>query len=1127
LFHVSCGSKGWKLSRLPHCRHHNVLLAFLIYINLLSAIPSKRGLIMRTTSASTSRADRSGPFPLSFAQQGVWFLAQIEGLSPAYHMRMGVALRGKLDQVALRRALNRIVARHEVLRTSFVLEDGEPAQRIVPAEESCFHLLEHDLREHIDAGRELECLIAQEARTCFDLKAGPLISGHLIRQSEDEHTLLITVHHIVFDGWSVSVLINELSTLYDAFVSGRGDPLPDLRLQYADYAIWQQQWMRGDMCSQQAEYWKATLTGAPVLLELPADHARPVQQDYAGAVAQFALDEKLTANLRRLGKRHRTTLYMTLLAGWTALLGRLSGQQDVVVGTPVANRGRVEIEPLVGLFVNTLALRIDLSGLPTVKELLERVKIQTMGAQRHQDIPFEQVVEIVAPVRSLAHNPVFQAMFAWENVPSGTLQLEGVQARPFQGTPQVTTTFDVKLVLQLSGERIVGGVVYATALFERTTMERYVANFRTLLERIVRDENDVVDRLSVLTAAERQQVLYEWNDTTVEFSKNSCIHELFEEQVGKTPEAVALVFEEASLSYAELNRRANQLAHHLIRLGVKPDGRVGIWADRSLEMMVGLLAVLKAGGAYVPLEPSYPSERLRCILEDSRPTVVLTLKRLRGQLDGIRGDAVLVVLDSAEEATGWESQPERNPDVGAISLTSRHLAYVIYTSGSMGAPKGVMVEHKSLVNLITWSLCADELDFSDAVLQETPVSSDAAVSELFRPLVAGARLVLPRPGGHKDPAYLVKTIQRNCVTIVGFAPMMLRAFLEDTNAPRCSTLRRVLSGGEDLWAMDLRFFQDRLPNAVLENQYGPTETTLCATYYNCHHEEYGKAPIGKPIANSRIYVLDNQGEPAPIGVVGELYIGGAGVARGYSNGPQMTAEWFVADPFAEEPGARIYRTGDLGKWRGDGNIDFVGRNDLQVKVRGCRVELEEIEVRLASHATVKKAVVVVRKDVEGEKQLVAYYTCKDGGDLTGDMQQSAVRAQELREHLATTLPEYMVPAVYVRLECMPLKANGKVDHKALPTPEVNTHATRQYEEPVGELETSLAGIWRKLLRVERVGRLDDFFELGGHSLLVVRLVSRVRQTLGVDLAIGDVFLRPRLSSLSAYIHKIQLEEFEL
>ena len=738
--------------------------------------------------------ERSEKLPLSYAQQRLWFLAQMEGVSEAYHVPLSLRLRGELDRVVLRRALDRILLRHEALRTTFVLVDGEAVQRIASIGDSHFQLIEHDLREHIGAESELKRLAAEEAHTPFDLERGPLIRGRVIRLAEDEHALLITMHHIVSDGWSLGVLLNELSVLYGAFLRGEEDPLPKLEVQYADYAVWQRKWIEGEILQQQAEYWKAALSGAPALLEIPADHARPAEKDYAGGFTGLELDASLTAGLKELSRRHGTTLYMTLLAGWTALLGWLSGQQDVVVGTPVANRGRSEIEGLIGFFVNTLALRLDVGGSPTVGEMLERVKVQVLGAQEHQDIPFEQVVEITRPVRSLSHSPLFQVMFAWQNAPEGRLELPGLEIKPLEWSYQAAK-FDLTLSLREARGGIVGGVGYATSLFERSTVERYLGYFRRLLEAMVVDETQVIDRLPILPEAERRKVLYEWNETAVEYPKEKCIHELFEEQVERTPDAVAVVYEEQQLTYRELNSRANQLGHYLRELGVKPDSRVAICVERGLEMVVGLLAVLKAGGAYVPLDPGYPAERLRYMLEDSAPVVLLTQGDLQKLFSGISES--LPVLDLTAIPAGWRQESEANLDCAAIGVTARHLAYVIYTSGSTGMPKGVMINHQNLVSSdllqgLSGLWCAWSLSYCS---HRFP--SIASVAGIFGTLTNNGILVITAHDTVRDPFHLKNDIRRLQVDSLLCIPSLYRQLLEYSVVHKYEKrLSRVMVAGE-------------------------------------------------------------------------------------------------------------------------------------------------------------------------------------------------------------------------------------------------------------------------------------------------------------------------------------------
>jgi amino acid adenylation domain-containing protein len=1040
-------------------------------------------------AAAIVPVDRSSAIPLSFAQQRLWFIGQMEGAGAAYHLPVRLRLKGALDRESLVHALERIVARHEALRTTFPETDGVPAQRIAAVEESSFPFVEHDLEGRPEAPRELGRLVAEEAGAPFDLARGPLVRGRLIRLAADDHVLLITMHHIVSDGWSMGIFSRELSALYGAFARGDADPLPPLPVQYADYAAWQRRWVDGDLLRMQADYWTETLAGAPELLELPTDHPRPARQDFAGASLQIELDEGLTAALKTLGQRHGATLYMTLLAGWAAVLARLSGQDEVVVGTPSANRGHAEIEGLIGFFVNTLPLRVDLSGSPRVGELLGRVKERSLGAQHHQDIPFEQVVERVRPVRSLAHTPLFQVMLAWQEMPGGDLELPGIAAVPLDGAGEGAAAFDLALSLAPRGGRIAGELTYATALFERATVERWVGYLRRVLQGMVAVDGGSVERLELLSAAERRRVVEEWNATDAALPAGACVHELFEAQAARTPDATALVYENEAVTYAELNERANRLAHHLAGLGVGPETRVGICLERGPEMIVSVLAVLKAGGAYVPLDPAYPAERLAYVLADAAAPVLVTQESLRAAL--LAGDGVAVVSvdrDGARIAAESAENPERG-------VSPDHLAYVIYTSGSTGRPKGVMVPHRGVPNLAYALARRFGIDGTSRVLQFASLSFDAAVAEVFEALLSGAALVLaPREALLPGPG-LLETLRRGRVTVATLPPPVL-AVLSPDDLP---ALRTVVSAGE---AVDAATVTRWSAGRAFVNAYGPTEITVCATSARC--EADGRVPaIGRPLENVRAYVLDAFGQPAPIGVPGELYVGGVGVVRGYLGRAGLTAEKFVPDPFGGETGARLYRTGDRVRWSAGGELEFLGRVDEQVKVRGFRIEPGEIEARLAEHAGVREAVVLVREDASAEKRLVAYVV----GNATAD-------AEALRAHLSKRLPEYMVPAAYVRLDALPLTPNGKVDRRSLPAPEGDAFAARGYEAPSNKAEETVAAIWAELLGAEQVGRRDHFFELGGHSLLAVRVVSRVRQSLRVEAAPSDLFERPVLADFA-------------
>ncbi|MGH9968411.1 MAG: amino acid adenylation domain-containing protein, partial [Pyrinomonadaceae bacterium] len=1066
-------------------------------------------------------AQRGERLPLSFAQQRLWFLAQL-GESEAYHIFNGWRLKGQLDRSALRRALDRIVARHEALRTTFVAMEGEPAQCIAAAEDSPFHLLEHDLIGVTEAQTELDWLVREEAAAEFDLEVGPLIRGRLIRLAEDEHALLITMHHIVSDGWSMGVFIRELSALYGAMARGEQDGLPELEVQYADYAVWQRKWMEGEVLQRQAEYWERTLAGAPTLLELPTDHPRPAEQDHVGGWVRIVLDENLTRRLKELSRRHGATLYMTLLAGWGALLARLSGQEDLVTGTAVANRGRTEIEGLIGLFVNRLAVRLDVSGSPSFAELLKQVKEQVLAAQQHQDIPFEQVVEQARPVRSLSHSPLFQVVFDWEqNAGDGGLGMPGLELGPLGAASDVVAKFDLGLILRAAGERIVGGLVYARSLFERATVERYLGYLRTLLEGMVADERQAIERLPLLPEAERQQVLYEWNATQAEYPREKLVQELFEVQVEKTPDAVAVVYENATLSYGELNRRANQLAHYLRELGVGPDERVAICAQRGLEMIVGLLGVLKAGGGYVPLDPAYLVGRLRYMLEDSAPVVLLTERRWQEVFSGVGEKLAVVELDGA--AQSWHKQPATNPQPIGVGLTPEHLAYVIYTSGSTGTAKGVMVEHRQLINYV--AAISDKLGVEEGWsygLMST-FAADLGHTVMYSSLLSRGTLhVVPRAES-MDGKRFGRYCQERRIDCVKITPTHLQALLGEDGGEECIPERCLVFGGEALTPELVMRVKSLRPGCRTYNHYGPTECTVGAlsevVAEISGEEAEGKEVIalGRPLANMRVYVLDGSGEPAPVGVVGELYIGGAGVARGYLNRAEVTAERFVSDRFAEGGKARMYKTGDLGRWLGDGTIEFVGRNDFQVKVRGYRVELGEIEACLKEHEAVCEAVVLAREDSSGDKRLVAYYTSteanREGSESLG--------VEPLRQHVSAKLPEYMVPAAYVRLEKLPLTPNGKLDRKALPAPKEDAYGgARDYEEPVGEIERAVAEIWAEVLKVERVGRRDNFFELGGHSLLSVRVIAHMRRA-GLEVDLQALFATPTLAELASGMEKVK------
>ncbi len=1041
---------------------------------------------------------RPQEIPLSFAQQRLWFLAQMEGVSEVYHVPQGLRLHGELDRDALRRALNRIVWRHEALRTTFHSVNGQPVQR-VHASGSGFALQEHELRASAEPESELKLLARQEAGSPFDLESGPLIRGRLIVLAEQEHVLLITMHHIVSDGWSLGVFIRELSTLYHAYHAGGEDPLSPLTIQYADYAIWQQQRLNGEELQQEREYWRRALEGAPALLELPTDRPRPVQQTFAGDFLPLQLDVTLTRELKGLAQRNEMTLYMLVAAAWAIVLSHLSGQEEVVLGTVSANRTRPELEGLIGFFVNTLAVRVEVSG--TIAELLQRVKTQILDVQEHQELPFEQIVEIVKPPRSLTQTPIFQVMLAWQSNSQEIPKFTGLKLEP-EPVSYAVAKFDLTLDLRETGDRIVGGLRYATALFSRGTIERHAGYLRQALEAMVADSRQAVAGIDLLSPEERM-LLTSWNATEAPYPEHRCIHQLFEEQAQKSPEATAIVHEERSLSYFELNQQANRLAHQLIDLGLKPDHCVPICVKRSLNMVIGMLAILKAGGAYVPLDPSYPSMRLMQILADASPKILLTDFSGRRAL-GAKTLERLIVVDLDAVNLQRLEQPATNPDAAALGLTSHHLAYVIYTSGSTGMPKGVMIEHANAMNLITWATKTFSHSEMAHTLFSTSIQFDVSIFECFATLACGATL-------HLVDDVLAILNPRHAVSLMCAVPSAMAALLDQQAL--LPSVRTVNLGGEPLKkALVEKVFKQSQATRVW-NLYGPTETTTYSTWVCFGRDEQIVESIGRPVANTQIYLLNKNRRPVPLGAVGELYIGGAGVARGYLNRPELTAERFLANPFSPDPKARMYKTGDLGRYREDGTIECLGRNDFQVKVRGFRVELEEIETALVKYAGVREAVVLACDSHSGDKRLVAYITANEAAK-----DSSSLDIEALRSHVSSLLPGYMVPAVYVLLEKLPFTPNGKLDRKALPLPDDSAYATRAYEAPVGELETAIARAWKEALKMERIGRHDNFFEIGGHSLLIVKTMSLLRQ-LGMQTTIPDLFNHPTIESLAAFLSK--------
>ncbi|BCL84575.1 amino acid adenylation domain-containing protein [Ktedonobacteria bacterium brp13] len=1039
----------------------------------------------------------SGSVPLSFAQQRLWFLDQLQRGSAAYTIPMAYRLIGELDLAALHQSFNELFQRHEVLRTTFATRDGQPIQVIAPASPPPLEIVDLVSVAPAQREQELQRRMAAEARTPFSLVDGPLLRLTLFRLSNTEQVLLCCAHHSILDGWSLRLFAHELSLLYNALVAGQPASLPALAVQYADFACWQREWLQGEVLANELAYWKQRLAGAPPVLELPTDRPRPAVQTFVGEMYSFRLPQELSQRVKALSRQQGCTLFQTLLAAFEVLLYRYTGQGDLVIGTPVANRSQLELEPLLGLFANTLVLRSDLSGQPTFRELLEQVRAMTVDAYSHQELPFEKLVDELHLQRDLSYMPLVQVLFSLHNLAEADLTLTGLQVSPLPVTTG-TTKFDLALEVQESAAGLSGCIQYSVDLFDAQTITRLAGHFQTLLTAFVQTPDASITTCALLTEAEQQQ-RREWNATQTRYAGSQQLPQLVEAQVERTPEAPAVVFEEVSLSYRELNARANRLAHWLQQQGVGPETMVGICMERSLEMVVGLLGILKAGGTCVPLDPEYPQQRLAFMLRDAQVDLLLTQTHLCERLPAYPGTVVCLDAEAAW-LTDW---PTSNP-TGVLS--AEQVAYVIYTSGSTGVPKGVLLRHGSLCNRIHWGQQAYPLTVADRVLQEASFSFDFAIWELFGPLSVGAQVILARPGGQRDIDYLLSLIIQQQITVLHLIPSLLQVFLEQPGVEQCQSVRHVYGGAEPLpWDLWQRF-NERM-DAHFHNVYGPTEATIDSTCWTGERDKGEQAvSIGRPLGNVQVYVLDQCYQLVPIGVPGEVYIAGVGLARGYLHRAELTAERFLPHPFSSEPGARLYRTGDVARYRADGQLEYVGRVDQQVKVRGFRIELGEIEAALKSHPLIQDAIALVREDVPGEKRLVAYVV---------PAHEQIVLLGELRAFLQERVPDYMVPTRFLSLERVPLMAQGKLDRTNLPVPDgERPDLEKRYVAPGTPVEEMLAGIWAQVLGLQRVGRHDNFFELGGDSIRSIQIVARAKAA-GLHFSVQQLFRHQTIADLAA------------
>ena len=1072
--------------------------------------PAKRALLERRLRTEIRRKapqpqlttkERREPARASFAQERLWFLQQLEPKSAAYNVPRAVRILGNLNLKVLEQSVNEIIARHEPLRTRFSLIEGELRQ--IVTEGSPIQIPVKDLG-HLPVEEcrvEAKKLSRIEAAIPFDLNCGPMVRASVLRLRAEEHLLLLTMHHIVSDAWSAGIFFQELITLYKAFSENRNSPLPPLKVQYGDYAEWQRDLLQGDVLEEQLSYWRNKLSGAPAALDLPADRPRPAATE-GGASCTFSISQSLTEQLRDLSRRAGTTLFMTLLGAFSILLHRYSAEDDIVVGSPIAGRNQAEIEGLIGFFINTLALRIDLRGNPTFETLLTRVKQTAVEAFEYQELPFEKLVEELKPER-LNRIPFFQVMFQFQHGPRNSAIIDGLTFTT-ESVEIDTAKVDLSLGAYERDEALKFQMEYSTDLFDEQTIQSMFSRFEVLLESIVSHPDVSIAGLEIMTAAERTRLLVEWNDTREDFGQYESLQERFERQAAQNPNAVAVIDGNVQITFADLNARANRLAHHLKRSGVGPEVRVAVFVERSLNLIVALFGVLKAGGAYVPLDVAYPQDRIDYLLHDSKPKILLTNEQWQDRLPAT--DCLIVSLDGDRDKINDEGVA--NPPV---EVTAANAAYVIYTSGSTGKPKGVVGLHGATVNRLQWMYRRYPFAAEELCCQKTSLSFVDSIWEIFGPLLHGVPLVIFPDDVVRDVNLFVDVLSTSHVTRLVLVPSLLRPMLEAGNdlGEGLSRLKLWTCSGESLPLSLAKSFQQRMPAALLLNLYGSSEVAADVSYYEITgSEQLESIPLGWPIANTQLYVLDRSLQPVPVGVIGEIYVGGDNLARGYLERPELTAEKFVPNPFAAAPGVRLYRTGDRGRFLKNGALEFRGRTDYQVKMLGSRIELGEIESALENHEEIQESIVVAREDDSGETRLVAYIRRRN----------KTLSNSEIRAHLRRTLPEFMIPNSVVVLEDFPRTPSGKIDRVSLPEP---VEVGGAYVAPRTLTEEIVASVMAEILKVEDVGANHDFFELGGHSLLIPRVTTRLHELFGVELPMRALFDYPRISELAEKITSLR------
>ncbi|MCB9079503.1 MAG: amino acid adenylation domain-containing protein [Anaerolineaceae bacterium] len=1094
-------------------------LALNITHRIANLSPAQRALLEARLSAKLTtnptgdqlipRQANDGPLPLSFSQQRIWFLNQLEPDSPVYNLPRAVRIKGPLDVKVLHQALTAIISRHATLRTTFTVIDGEPKQ--IVSQNWSLELPALDLSQlaQDEQTAAVDRILKEKIIQPFNLTTDLMLRATLLQLDRQDYILLLVLYHIASDGWSTGLLLQELSALYQAFAGGDPSPLPKLPIQYTDFAIWEREQMQGELLQNPLAYWKKQLTGAPAVLELPTDYPRSMEkmQKFVGGRQAIELSKAVQDALNTLSQQKGVTLFMCLLAAFKVLLYRYTAQEHIVIGSPIANRNRVEIEGLIGFFVNTLVLHTDLSGNPPFCDVLARVREVALGAYSHQSLPFEKLVEELKPERNLHINPLFQVMFIFEDEANRTLTLPGLTVSNLPRKIELEL-FDLTLSMQKTSTGLTGYFTYDTNLFEAATIERMAGHFQTLLESIVADPNRPIAQLPLLPPAERESLLVTWNDTATPRRSDQCIHHLFETQAAQTPQAVAVISGNAQLTYQELNERANQLAHYLKKQGVGPDTLVALYVERSIEAVIGLLGVLKAGGAYVPLDPAYPLARLAFMLDDTQAAILLTQAHLAGKLPEYQ--AHVLYLD-----TEWAQQVAHYPNVNPEPATApEHLTYVLYTSGSTGKPKGVAMPHRSLRNLIEWQLDQSNLTKNAKTLQFASLSFDVSFQEIFSTWCAGGTLVLIPESLRRDISGLLNLIKSEEIARIFLPFIALQQFAEVAVSQQIwpNSLQEIMTAGEQLQMTDAIIqFLDNLDTCTLYNQYGPTESHV-ATAFTVEKNSNGwpmLPSIGRPIANTQIYILDNHQQPVPVGIPGELHIGGIGLAQGYLNRPELTAEKFIQCRFDNNPPIHLYKTGDLARFLPDGNIEFLGRIDHQVKIRGFRVEPGEIESVLSYHPAIQEVAVVTREDARNTKRLAAYLVLNKDQTTT---------TSELRHFMQSKVPEYMVPSYFVFLDSLPLTPSGKVNRRELPAPNyIRTQTDQALIVPRNVVETQLIRIWEDLLEVKPIGINDDFFELGGHSLLAVHLFTEIKKTFGTNLPLATLFQGSTVADLAKLI----------